>query len=81
MATEAPTPQTLTSWEDAFHHPIPTTRRLETQLRADVAANQEKVRAIVGSVVPRPLPPSRPRNMFTNSKAWSSTTGISHHGG
>jgi len=53
MTTEAPDPQTLTSWHDAFqHHPIPAVRRLETQLRADLKAGREKVRGLVGCVFP-----------------------------
>lgn len=48
MATEPPDPKTLTSWHDAFQYPIPAVRRMETHLRADVAAGREKVRGLVG---------------------------------
>ncbi|RAL02726.1 uncharacterized protein BO80DRAFT_403400 [Aspergillus ibericus CBS 121593] len=49
MASDGPDPQTLKSWEDAFHYPIPTVRRVEQELRRDIASNKEKLRALVGT--------------------------------
>lgn len=49
MATIPPTPSTLRSWEDAFNHPLPVVRRLETQLRTNIAENQNKLRSLVGT--------------------------------
>ncbi|KAJ5127658.1 hypothetical protein N7448_008437 [Penicillium atrosanguineum] len=49
MAPEAPDPQSLTSWHDAFQYPIPTVRRVEQELRRDIASNKEKLRALVGT--------------------------------
>lgn len=51
MAPEAPDPQSLKSWHDAFQYPIPTVRRVEQELRRDIASNKEKLRALVGYVV------------------------------
>lgn len=51
MASDGPDPQSLKTWEDAFQYPIPTVRRLEQELRRDVASNKEKLRALVGYVV------------------------------
>jgi hypothetical protein len=48
MAPEAPDPQSLKSWQDAFQYPIPTVRRVEQELRRDIASNREKLRALVG---------------------------------
>lgn len=48
MAREGPDPQSLSSWEDAFQYPIPTVRRVEQELRRDIASNKEKLRALVG---------------------------------
>lgn len=48
MASEGPDPQSLKSWEDAFQYPIPTVRRVEQELRRDIASNKEKLRALVG---------------------------------
>ncbi|KAJ6025298.1 hypothetical protein N7444_012977 [Penicillium canescens] len=48
MAPEAPDPQSLKSWHDAFQYPIPTVRRVEQELRRDIASNKEKLRALVG---------------------------------
>ena len=50
MALEPPDPKTLTSWTDAFQYQIPAVRRMEKQLRADVAAGRERVRGLVGYV-------------------------------
>lgn len=50
MASDGPDPQALKSWEDAFHYPIPTVRRVEQELRRDIASNKEKLRALVGYV-------------------------------
>ncbi|BCR88954.1 uncharacterized protein ACHE_50152A [Aspergillus chevalieri] len=44
-----PDPQSLKSWEDAFQYPIPTVRRVEQELRRDIASNKEKLRALVGT--------------------------------
>ncbi|OQE34900.1 hypothetical protein PENCOP_c015G07893 [Penicillium coprophilum] len=49
MAPEAPDPQSLKSWEDAFQYPIPTVRRVEQELRRDIMSNKEKLRALVGT--------------------------------
>jgi hypothetical protein len=48
MAPEAPDPQSLKSWHDAFQYPIPTVRRVEQELRRDISSNKEKLRALVG---------------------------------
>lgn len=50
MASDGPDPQSLKSWQDAFHYPIPTVRRVEQELRRDIASNKEKLRALVGYV-------------------------------
>ncbi|KAJ5669322.1 hypothetical protein N7462_010392 [Penicillium macrosclerotiorum] len=49
MAPEAPDPHSLKSWQDAFQYPIPTARRVEQELRRDIASNKEKLRALVGT--------------------------------
>ncbi|KAJ6121989.1 hypothetical protein N7512_004454 [Penicillium capsulatum] len=49
MAPEAPDPKSLKSWHDAFQYPIPTVRRVEQELRRDIASNKEKLRALVGT--------------------------------
>lgn len=49
MATIPPTPSTLRSWEEAFNHPLPVVRRLETQLRTNIADKQNKLRSLVGT--------------------------------
>ncbi|KAJ5972845.1 uncharacterized protein N7479_002763 [Penicillium vulpinum] len=49
MAPEAPDPQSLKSWHDAFQYPIPTVRHVEQELRRDIASNKEKLRALVGT--------------------------------
>jgi hypothetical protein len=41
-------PSSISSWEDAFQHPVPHVRQLERQLRADLASNKEKLRGLVG---------------------------------
>ncbi|PGH17254.1 hypothetical protein AJ80_04896 [Polytolypa hystricis UAMH7299] len=48
MATDVPDAQTLKSWEEAFQYPIPTVRRVEQELRRDIASNREKLRSLVG---------------------------------
>lgn len=48
MAKEHPDPKTFGSWEEAFKFPVPTVRRMERQLRGDVASNQERLRTVVG---------------------------------
>ncbi|KAL4976498.1 hypothetical protein BDW66DRAFT_166458 [Aspergillus desertorum] len=49
MASDGPNSQDLKSWQDAFQYPIPTVRRLEQELRRDIASNKEKLRALVGA--------------------------------
>jgi hypothetical protein len=48
MASDAPNPQNLQSWKEAFQYPIPTVRRVEQELRRDINSNKEKLRALVG---------------------------------
>lgn len=48
MASAGPDSQSLKSWQDAFQYPIPTVRRVEQELRRDIASNKEKLRALVG---------------------------------
>lgn len=50
MTAQSPEPQHLKSWQDAFQFPIPTVRRVEQELRRDIANNKEKLRALVGLV-------------------------------
>lgn len=49
MATIPPTPSTLRSWEEAFDHPLPVVRKLESQLRTQISENQNKLRSLVGT--------------------------------
>ncbi|KAL4938855.1 hypothetical protein BDV06DRAFT_200032 [Aspergillus oleicola] len=49
MATDGPDPQSLKAWHNAFQYPIPTVRRVEQELRRDIASNKEKLRALVGT--------------------------------
>ncbi|KAL4898594.1 hypothetical protein BDV59DRAFT_167184 [Aspergillus ambiguus] len=49
MASDGPDPQSLKSWHDAFQYPIPTVRRVEQELRRDLASNKEKLRSLVGT--------------------------------
>ncbi|KAK1149850.1 hypothetical protein N8T08_003406 [Aspergillus melleus] len=49
MASDGPDPQSLKTWQDAFQYPIPTVRRVEQELRRDIASNKEKLRALVGT--------------------------------
>jgi conserved oligomeric Golgi complex subunit 1 len=49
LTAEAPDPKSFKSWEDAFKYPIPAVRRMEQQLRSDIAGNREKLRTLVGS--------------------------------
>ncbi|KAJ0425333.1 hypothetical protein BJY00DRAFT_275213 [Aspergillus carlsbadensis] len=49
MASDGPDPQSLKSWRDAFQYPIPSVRRVEQELRRDIASNKEKLRALVGT--------------------------------
>jgi hypothetical protein len=49
MAAILPTPSTLRSWEEAFDHPLPVVRKLETQLRTQITENQNKLRSLVGT--------------------------------
>ncbi|KAL1970298.1 hypothetical protein VTN77DRAFT_5458 [Rasamsonia byssochlamydoides] len=49
MASDTPDPQNLKSWKEAFQYQIPTVRRLEQELRRDIASNKEKLRALVGA--------------------------------
>jgi hypothetical protein len=49
MTAVPPTPSTLQSWEEAFNHPLPVVRKLETQLRTQISENQNKLRSLVGT--------------------------------
>lgn len=49
MAAGPPTPSTLGSWEEAFNHPLPVVRKLESQLRTQISDNQTKLRSLVGT--------------------------------
>lgn len=49
MAAIPPTPSTLRSWEEAFDHPLPVVRKLESQLRTQISDNQNKLRSLVGT--------------------------------
>ncbi|OAX79101.1 hypothetical protein ACJ72_06583 [Emergomyces africanus] len=48
MATDVPDAHSLQSWQEAFQHPIPTVRRVEQELRRDIASNKDKLRSLVG---------------------------------
>ncbi|OJD17992.1 hypothetical protein AJ78_01949 [Emergomyces pasteurianus Ep9510] len=48
MATDVPDANSLQSWQEAFQHPIPTIRRVEQELRRDIASNKDKLRSLVG---------------------------------
>lgn len=50
MASDSPDIQSLNTWKDAFQYPIPTVRRVEQELRRDIASNKEKLRSLVGYV-------------------------------
>ncbi|KAK3049502.1 hypothetical protein LTR09_009169 [Extremus antarcticus] len=49
MAGQIPDPRSLTTWEDAFQHPLPVVRKLEQQLRRNIDDNREKLRSLVGA--------------------------------
>ncbi|MCJ1473005.1 hypothetical protein MMC13_001654, partial [Lambiella insularis] len=49
MANEGPDPRTFKSWEDAFEYAVPAVRRMEKQLRSDIASNRERLRTLVGA--------------------------------
>jgi hypothetical protein len=49
MAAIPPTPSTLRSWEEAFNHPLPVVRKLESQLRTQISENQNRLRSLVGT--------------------------------
>lgn len=49
MAALPPTPSTLRSWDEAFSHPLPVVRKLESELRTNISSNQEKLRSLVGA--------------------------------
>lgn len=55
--SDPPEPQDLKSWQNAFHYPVPTVRRVEQDLRRDIESNKEKLRALVGSVEQPVCPP------------------------
>ena len=38
------------SWEDSFTVPLVTTRQIEKQLGSEIAANKDRLRALVGCV-------------------------------
>lgn len=70
MAANAPDPKTLKTWEEAFKYPIPAVRRMEQQLRTDVAANKEKLRRLVGSAKPIPFTnPAADEEMYVAERA------------
>jgi conserved oligomeric Golgi complex subunit 1 len=48
MASTEPDIEEVKSWEEAFNHPIATTRQIEKQLRNDLATNKERLRTLVG---------------------------------
>lgn len=50
MATETPDVRNIKSWKEAFQYPIPTVRKVEQELRRDIATNREKLRSLVGYV-------------------------------
>lgn len=50
MATDTPDVRNLKSWKEAFQYPIPTVRKVEQELRRDIASNREKLRSLVGYV-------------------------------
>lgn len=47
--TQPPDPKTFQSWEDAFAYPLPVVRKLESQLRTNIASNAQKLRSHVGT--------------------------------
>lgn len=49
MAAIPPAPSTLQSWEEAFNHPLPVVRKMESQLRTQISDNQTKLRSLVGT--------------------------------
>jgi hypothetical protein len=49
MTSIPPTPSTIRSWEEAFDHPLPVVRKLESQLRTQITENQNKLRSLVGT--------------------------------
>ena len=51
LTAEAPDPKTFEFWEDAFKYPIPAVRRMEQQLRSEIASNRERLRTLVGSAL------------------------------
>lgn len=48
MATGTPDVRNLKSWKEVFQYPIPTVRKVEQELRRDIASNREKLRSLVG---------------------------------
>ncbi|UJO13902.1 uncharacterized protein CLAFUR5_03317 [Fulvia fulva] len=49
MASQPPDAATLQNWEDAFQYPLPTVRKLESQLRTTLTSNRDKLRSLVGT--------------------------------
>ena len=49
MAAIPPVPSTLQSWEEAFNHPLPVVRKMESQLRTQISDNQTRLRSLVGT--------------------------------
>ncbi|KAI5306181.1 hypothetical protein KEM56_001957 [Ascosphaera pollenicola] len=47
-ASDLPDVSSLETWEDVFKYPIPTVRRVEHELRRDIASNRDKLRSLVG---------------------------------
>ena len=49
MAGQLPDARALSSWEDAFQHPLPVVRKLEQQLGKNIDDNRQKLRSLVGA--------------------------------
>lgn len=49
MATTTPDPKKFASWNDAFSHPVPQTRKFEQALRTQAEQDRQKLRTIVGA--------------------------------
>ncbi|KAF2667104.1 hypothetical protein BT63DRAFT_416168 [Microthyrium microscopicum] len=48
-SAQVPDPRDFKDWEEAFQHPIATTRKFEQQLRSHADENAQKLRTIVGA--------------------------------
>jgi conserved oligomeric Golgi complex subunit 1 len=49
MAADSIDPKSFKDWEEAFKHPVVSTRKFEKQLRSQAEENRQKLRTIVGS--------------------------------